>query len=130
MINMNKVTSEKNFVPVTMIIFSLIVYIIGIFIVTEKISWTLGLTFGLIFSLLKLKLMEKTISKAVLLPPAKAKNYMSAQYMMRYLLTGIVLVIAALEPSISLLGVFLGLVSMKVGAYATLWVNKASKTIE
>lgn len=124
---MNKVTSEKNLVPIAMIIFSLIVYIIGIFIVSEQMSWALGLAFGLIFSLLKLKLMEKTIGKAVLLPPAKAKNYMSAQYMLRYFLTAIVLVVAALEPSISLVGVFFGLLSMKVGAYTTLWVKKENK---
>lgn len=127
---MNKVASEKNFIPVSMIIFSLIVYIIGIFIATDKMSWTLGIAFGLIFSLLKLKLMEKTIHKAVLLPPAKAKNYANAQYMLRYLLTGVVLVVAALEPSISLLGVFFGLLSMKVGAYTTLWMKKDNKTIK
>ncbi len=125
---MNKTTSEKNLVPVTMMIFSLIVYIIGIFITTDKVGWTVGIAFGLIFSLLKLKLMEKTISKAILLPPEKAKNYANAQYMLRYVLTGIVLVVAALEPSISLIGVFFGLLSMKVGAYATLWVRKIDKT--
>lgn len=121
---MNKIFSEKNFIPIVMIIFSLTVYIIGTFIVTNKISWAIGVTFGLIFSLLKLKLMEKTISKAVLLPPAKAKNYMSAHYMLRYFLTAVVLVISALEPSINLMGVFFGMLSMKIGAYAKLWNKK------
>lgn len=124
---MNKVAFEKNFIPIAMIMFSLIVYIIGIFIAPNKMSWTLGLAFGLIFSLLKLKLMEKTISKAVLLPPAKAKNYMNMHYMLRYFLTAIVLIVAALESSISLLGVFFGLLSMKIGAYATLWTKKTQK---
>lgn len=93
---MNKVAFEKNFIPIAMIAFSVLVYIIGIFIVSDKMSWTLGLAFGLIFSLLKLKLMEKTISKAISLPPAKAKNYMNMQYMLRYGLTAIVLIVAAL----------------------------------
>ncbi len=124
---MNKVAFEKNFIPIAMIAFSVLVYIIGIFIVSDKMSWTLGLAFGLIFSLLKLKLMEKTISKAISLPPAKAKNYMNMQYMLRYGLTAIVLIVAALESSISLLGVFFGLLSMKIGAYATIWMKKTQK---
>ena len=36
--------------------------------------------------------------------------------MLRYVLTGIVLLVAALNKDVSLLGVFFGLVSMKVGA--------------
>ncbi|WP_054739693.1 ATP synthase subunit I [Cellulosilyticum ruminicola] len=124
---MNKVAFEKKFIPMAMITFSVLVYIIGIFIVSNKMSWTLGLAFGLIFSLLKLKLMEKTIGKAILLSPAKAKNYMNMQYMLRYGLTAIVLIIAALESSISLLGVFFGLLSMKIGAYATIWMKKRQK---
>lgn len=47
--------------------------------------------------------------------------------MIRYILTGVVLVIAALEPSINLLGVFFGLISMKVGAYAQLALNKKAQ---
>ena len=124
---MNKVAFEKNFIPIAMIAFSVLVYIIGIFIVSDKMSWTLGLAFGLIFSLLKLQLMEKTISKAISLTQAKPKNYMNMQYMLRYGLTAIVLIVAALESSISLLGVFFGLLSMKIGAYATIWMKKTQK---
>ena len=47
--------------------------------------------------------------------------------MIRYLLTGIVLLVAALEPTINLLGVFLGLLSMKVGAYMQLFVIKKNE---
>ncbi len=121
---MNNEVIKKNFMSISMIMFSLIVYIIGILIVNNKLSWTLGITFGLVFSLLKLKLMENTISKCLTMPEGKAQKYANVQYMIRYILTGIVLVIAALEPSINLLGVFFGLISMKVGAYAQLAINK------
>lgn len=103
--------------PICMILFSLIVYIIGILLVPDKWSWTLGILFGLLFSIVKLKLMENTFNKAVLLPEAKAKNYATFHYMIRYVLTGIVIFVAALEPGISLPGVFFGLASMKVAAY-------------
>lgn len=121
---MNKDILKKNFMPITMIIFSLIVYIIGILLVSDQMSWALGILFGLLFSLLKLKLMENTFSKALKLPEHKAKNYATFHYMIRYLLTGIVLIISALEPSISLFGVFFGLFSMKIGAYAHLAIQK------
>ena len=121
---MNKVLNQKNFMYIAMIAFSLIIYIVGLFITQSKISWTVGIAFGLIFSLLKFKLMERTISKSLTLPPAKAKNYMNGQYMLRYALTAIVLIVAALEPTISLVGVFFGLYSMKISAYMHLFVDK------
>lgn len=115
---MNKNMLKKYSMQICMILFSLIVYIIGILVVSNKWSWTMGIAFGLIFSVLKYQLMINSFNKALVLPEAKAKNYATAQYMIRYVLTGIVLVIAALEPSINLLGVFMGLLSMKVAAYA------------
>ena len=72
---MNRLFLEKNLLPICMIIFSLIVYVIGILFVTNKLSWSLGILFGLIFSILKLKLMERTFSKALQMPEAKARNY-------------------------------------------------------
>ncbi len=124
---MNNEMLKKNFMPICMILFSLIVYIIGILFVTDKMSWTLGIIFGLVFSLLKLKLMQNTLAKAVTMPEGRAQKYVNVQYMIRYILTGVVLVIAALEPSIHLLGVFFGLISMKVGAYAQLALNKKAQ---
>lgn len=124
---MNNEMLKKNFMLICMILFSLIVYIIGILIVTDKLSWTLGIIFGLVFSLLKLKLMQNTLAKAVTLPEGKAQKYANVQYMIRYILTGVVLVVAALQPSINLLGVFFGLISMKVGAYAQLALNKKAQ---
>ena len=121
---MNNDMLRKNIMPISMIIFSLIIYIIGIIVVDDKMSWTMGILFGLIFAILKLKLMENSITKAVQMPEAKAQKYANVQYMIRYVLTGIVLFIAALEPSVSLLGVFFGLFSMKAGAYAQLAINK------
>lgn len=124
---MNNEMLKKNFMLICMILFSLIVYIIGILLVADKLGWTLGITFGLVFSLLKLKLMQNTIAKAIAMPEGKAQKYANVQYMIRYILTGVVLVIAALEPSINLLGVFFGLISMKVGAYAQLVFNKKTQ---
>ena len=47
--------------------------------------------------------------------------------MIRYILTGIVLLVAALEPSIDIIGVFFGLMSMKVAAYMQFFINKRNE---
>ena len=124
---MNKDIFGKNLIMVYMILFSLIMEIIGILLVDDAKAFTIGLAFGLVFSILKLMLMKNSIKKSVTMPEAKAQRYANVQYMIRYLLTGIVLLVAALEPTINLLGVFLGLLSMEVGAYMQLFVIKKNE---
>lgn len=114
---MSKDWIYKNLLIVYMVLFSVVVECIGLFIVKNKWSFTIGIAFGLIFSLLKLMLMKNSIKKSLYMNEGKAQTYANVQYLIRYILTGIVLVVAALEPTISLLGVFIGLMSMKVGAY-------------
>ena len=117
---MNKAFIKNYAMQCTMVAFSLVVYGTGLLLVADALSWTLGITLGLIIALLKLKLMENTFTRAVSLPEAKAKGYTQRQYMLRYVITGIVLLIAALSKDISLMGVFFGLLSMKIGAYVQL----------
>ena len=107
-----------------MIGFSAIVYGIGLFLTPNIIGWTLGIVLGTVMAILKLRLMELSFTKAVNMPEAKAKTYTQRQYMLRYLITGVVLVIAALTEGISLVGVFVGLLSMKAGAYSQLYAIK------
>jgi hypothetical protein len=123
-IKLNKENLKQFAMPLSMVAFSMAIYFIGLGFVSNKPAWSIGILFGLVMSLLKIWLMEVTFKKAVQMPEARAKIYAQRHYMLRYLLTGIVLVIAAIEPTISLLGVFFGLCSMKVGAYATLLVAR------
>lgn len=124
---MIKETLRNNILAVYMILFSLIMEIVGILVVNDKKGFTMGILFGLIFSLLKLMLMKNSIKKSVTMPEGKAQKYANVQYMIRYVLTGIVLLVAALEPTISLLGVFLGLLSMKVAAYMQIFIMKRNE---
>lgn len=120
---MNKAYIKQHLMQVTMVAFSLVVYGIGMFFTSDALAWTTGIFLGLVIALLKLRLMELTFTKAVAMSEGKAKNYTQRHYMLRYLVTGLVLFIAALSPSVSLIGVFFGLISMKVGAYAQLGVR-------
>lgn len=108
---------------VIMITFSLVIGIIGATLVNDINAWIIGVAFGLILALLRFKLMKNTLIKAVNMPENKAKSYTQRHYMLRYAVTGIALLVSALTPEIDLLGVFVGLISMKVGVYAELYHN-------
>ncbi|NLK21824.1 MAG: ATP synthase subunit I [Epulopiscium sp.] len=95
----------------------IIVGVIGLFFVDEPLPWIKGLAFGIIFSILRLRLMDISVKRSVRMAPQKARNYAIAQYMIRYVLTAIILMIAVLEPSISFLGVVSGLLTLKASTY-------------
>lgn len=108
----------------------IIAFVIGGLIIKEYsdiLVYGKGLLFGGLFVVLKLKLLEITITKAVKKQSEKnAKAYASLHYGLRYLLTGIVLALAALEPSISLTGVIIALLSVKLAVYWEGYKDKAT----
>lgn len=97
---------------------------LGLLFRSDMIAYGKGLAFGGVFSILKLRLMEISLKKSVTLPPEKAQAYGSFQYFIRYLLTGIVLVLSALEPSIDIIGTIIGLLALKGAAVLIGFVTK------
>lgn len=73
----------------------------------------LGLVFGSIISLLSLKLIDNTISKAVKMSPSKATGYTIAHYLARYIIYFIVLLVAAAADYLNLLSTLGGLFTVK-----------------
>lgn len=108
-----------------MVVYGVIAYGIGLLVGAAFVPWTLGILLGLISAVLKLKAMEINFQKAVHMPENQAKNYIQKHYMIRYFLTGGLLVVAVLSPHISILGVFIGLLSMKIGAYSELYQKRS-----
>lgn len=72
-----------------------------------------GLLFGLVFSIFKLLLLEKTLNKSVDMTAGNAENYARLHYMMRYFLTGAVLVISALIDIHTMIGVIIAVFSLR-----------------
>ncbi len=106
-----------------MIAFSAIACGIGLFFVEESVAWVLGVAIGLLVALVRLRLIHNTLSKAVNMPEEKAKGYTQRQYMLRYIGTGVLLVGVVMMPGISLVGVVIGLLSMKAAAYGELYTK-------
>lgn len=102
---------------VVMAALSFIFFGAGLFFVDDVFAYAKGIIFGTLFAVLKLVLLERTLSKSVDMPKGNAQNYARLHYTLRYFLTIVVLAVAAIEPSISLLGVVLSLITMRPAAY-------------
>lgn len=94
-----------------------IAFIIGIFFVDNWVAYGKGLALGGIFTILKFQLMQTTFKKAILKPRKSAERYATMHYTIRYILTLFVIIVGALEPTINVVGVVIGLLSMKAAAY-------------
>ncbi len=103
--------------------FCLLLFGVGC-IFADPLSWGKGVLFGGLFTILRLKMMEMAVNKAVSKPSGKASGYMSAQYFIRYLMSAAVLIVAALEPSIDVLATALAMLSLKVATYVQTLLDK------
>ncbi|MCR1900209.1 ATP synthase subunit I [Irregularibacter muris] len=90
-----------------------VILVIGSLFHSDPIPLIVGIVFGLILSLLNFRLLYITLNKAVQLPPGKAQVYASSRYMIRYLITGIVLFVSIQAPYINVLGTIMGLLLLK-----------------
>jgi len=103
---------------------------VGAFIFSDLASlvpFAKGLTLGTMFSVLKVYLLSKTLKKAISLEPANARNYARLHYTLRFLLTGVILAVSALEPSISFLGTCIGMLTLQIAAYSTNFLISSQK---
>ncbi len=83
------------------------------------VAFSYGIFFGLIFTILKISLLEKNIKRALELNSVKSNNYMKLHFLFRYLLTAVVLAIAGMYSSVTLIGCILALISLQLSAYVT-----------
>lgn len=92
-------------------------FLIGILLEIDLMRYAKGLALGGIFTILKIYLMQLSFSRAIHKAPKAAINYARFHYMIRYLLTTVVVIVAILEPSLHPIGVIIGLLSLKLAAY-------------
>lgn len=124
MIKISKTTSQ---IIVMMIALSLLCLGISVFFVKDIIMFLIGLLFGSIFSILKIILLEKTLNKAIDMEKSKAINYTRFNYVLRYFLTFLVLIIAVYRRDImDLFGVIIGLILTRPAIYFVNLINKKS----
>lgn len=92
---------------------------------SETFKYVYGIVFGMVFSVLKLMLLERTLNKSANFPEGQAQNYVRLHYMLRYFLTGAVLVVAAVKGGVSsILGVVVCLASLRPAVHIVNWQYK------
>ena len=101
-----------------MIFVSLVALILICFLKTF-LPYIFGLTIGTFLAIVKLILMEQAIDKSLNMSPKTAEKYIYAQYMLRYILTGLALFFVIKNRSISTIGFLIGLCSLQISAYIT-----------
>lgn len=72
-----------------------------------------GLIFGTAIGVLNFMQLSSTLTQAVKMDPTKAKGYTTSRYMIRYIITGVVLYVSVLNPKVHVIGTLIGLVLIK-----------------
>lgn len=121
-----KISDTSKQIIVTTIALFFIVFGIATFVVSNVKSFLIGLTFGTVFSILKLILLEKTLSKAMDMTGSKAINYTRIHYTLRYFLTFIVLLIAVFR-DFHIIGVIIGVLLTIPAIYIVNFKNKKTQ---
>lgn len=78
-----------------------------------------GIILGSVVSIAKIFLLEHTVNKAIDLEKHKASSYVTVQYILRLVVTGVVLYLGAVVPQINLLGVVVGILAFQAAVYGT-----------
>lgn len=97
------------------------------FLTKDPLAFALGVLFGGAYSILNFRLMQLTFDKAMKMPSARAQKYVQTRYFLRYLITGVVIYVAIINPWVNIVGVILGLVAVKISVLINTTVSKASK---
>jgi len=99
------------------VVILLIALVIGLFIVEEKLPFTLGILLGGSVTVFKIFQMESSMEKAVGKQPHEASSYVRSQFFLRYIVTFLVLFIGVYTPLIDLIGLAIGVLALKPAAY-------------
>jgi hypothetical protein len=77
-----------------------------------------GVIWGSALNALKVIMLDRTVKKAVSMPAERAGRYVGVQHLLRLLLTGLALVLAALAPQNAIWGAAAGVITYHFAAYA------------
>ncbi len=120
-----KISNTSKQIIIMIIALFFIIFGISTFFIDNIKSFFIGFSFGTIFSILKLILIEKTLIKALDMPGKKASNYIRVHYTLRYFLTFAVLLIAVYK-NFNIIGVILGILLLLPATYITKFKNKSN----
>lgn len=110
-------------------VFVISLFIIGLSLIlfSEPYPIVLGYVFGVIISMVMLRLLDATINRAIKMSPAKASGYSMLHYFLRYLIYFIVLVVAAIADYLNFPSTVVGLLMVKLVIFLSTVFDKNFK---
>ena len=94
------------------------------------IGFALGVGMSLALNIGKVMWLKYCVNRATTMEPGAAGAYISIHYVLRYILTGLVLVAAHFLPVVSMFGAVVGLLSMPFANYVVHFVKKRGGQVE
>lgn len=91
-----------------------VIIIFLIFLKEDSIPYIYGIIFGVCINILNFRLMSLTLERAVKMPQHKVMPYIVGNYMIRYIIYGIVLIISAIADYINFYTAVLGIFMVKI----------------
>ena len=98
-------------------VFALVCQLVGILFPMDRLKYTVGLWTGIILALFSAVHMWRSINKAFTRDEKGAVSIMAGGYILRYLLTGVALILLYYTGIGYPLACFLGVLGLKAGAY-------------
>ncbi len=87
---------------------------ISFIFLNEPMRWTYGYIFGGLIGILNFILLARTMERAVEMPPHKAQGYATVNYFIRFIITGVVIIVALKADYINALAAVIGIVLIKL----------------
>ncbi len=100
---------------------------IGIYFADNILYWVLGIAAGTAISMLKVIMLERTLDRAVDMPPEDAKNYTRSRYTFRMILSIAAVVVAIKLPWFNVIGVIVGLLLVQPAVYIVNFTGRNNK---
>lgn len=82
----------------------------------SALYFALGVLLGAALNALKVVMLERGVNAAVNMDEKDAGNYIRFQYLLRFSLTALILVLGVVVPFISLWGVVVGILTLQIAA--------------
>ena len=83
----------------------------------DCLPFALGSLLGVALNVLKIVMLDRAVRRAVQMEEASAGGYVRMQHFLRFLLTGVVFLAAALVPFLSLWGAAAGVLTLQVALF-------------
>lgn len=111
---------------VSKVVVALSLFIVGFmaFLFKNPKSIILGYIFGVLINILSFYLINDSANKLIMMEPSKAKRRAHSNYLFRYLIYFIVLLISALADYLNIFATFFGLNMIKIAIYILIIIDK------